>query len=94
MCDHHHNKHHNKHHNHTGCCGEHSHHHHHNNECCEGTFGFQRKFLVAEDRIDMLENYKEQLERELQGVERIIKKLKIKSAKCEYKDEEKEKDDD
>ncbi len=50
----------------------HGHHGHHHGACgC----GF-RKFVSKKERIEMLENYREALQSELEGVEEALKELK------------------
>lgn len=41
--------------------------------CCSGEM---RQFFTADEKIEMLEDYKEQLEREAKGIEERIKELK------------------
>ncbi|MCL5008569.1 MAG: hypothetical protein M1156_01610 [Candidatus Marsarchaeota archaeon] len=43
--------------------------------CDCGTYGF-RNFLTKAERIELLEEYKERLEKEARGVEETIEKLK------------------
>jgi hypothetical protein len=46
--------------------------------CCEGGFHKARSFLTREERIALLKEYKNDLERETQGVVERIKELEAK----------------
>jgi hypothetical protein len=46
--------------------------------CCEGGFHKARSFLTKEERIALLKEYKNDLERETQGVVERIKELEAK----------------
>ena len=46
--------------------------------CCEGGFHKTRSFLTKEERIALLKEYKNDLERETQGVVERIKELEAK----------------
>ena len=43
--------------------------------CCGATTCGPRNFLTSEEKVDMLNEYKESLEKELQGVKERIKEL-------------------
>jgi hypothetical protein len=47
-------------------------------ECCCGCFesGSFRRFISAEEELEMLEGYRDQLKKELVGVEECIQELK------------------
>ena len=47
------------------------------NGCCEYTYGTSnlRQFLTKEEKIEMLKEYKESLEKEVQGISERIKEL-------------------
>ncbi|MFC2024014.1 hypothetical protein ACFLTJ_00315 [Chloroflexota bacterium] len=53
-------------------------HHGMSGTCGCGCGGFQRRFVSAKEEQDRLENYAEQLKKELAGVEERIQELKSK----------------
>jgi hypothetical protein len=56
-------------------CGCHS--HHHTCECgCEHEEGFERQFYTREEKIEMLEEYLEDLKAEQKGVEEALEELR------------------
>ena len=58
--------------------GRHERHHHHRRHCCccgDG-HGFGRRFYTCEERIQMLEAYLGELEREAEGVRERIAELR------------------
>jgi len=46
--------------------------------CRCGCGGFPRRFISAKEEKEMLEKYREQLKKELVGLEETIQKLKVK----------------
>ena len=44
--------------------------------CCGGSCGSNRSFLTKEEKIEMLDEYRKELEREAAGVAERIKELK------------------
>lgn len=56
-------------------CG--SHHHHHSCDCdCHEEEGFERQFYTKEEKIQMLEEYLEDLKAEQKGVEEALSELR------------------
>ena len=55
--------------------------HHHESGCtcgCCGCGSFSRRFITRKERLAYLEDYKDELKRELEGVEEKISELKGK----------------
>jgi len=44
-------------------------------DCCLGGFGFRRRFRAKAERKELLEAYREELKKELAGVEEAIQSL-------------------
>jgi len=49
-------------------------HHHGHGDCCTSGYGW-RRFRTKEEEVAELQRYKEQLEQELQGINRRIEEL-------------------
>ena len=43
--------------------------------CCGNTCSTERSYLTKDEKVEMLDEYKESLEKELQGVKERIKEL-------------------
>jgi len=46
--------------------------------CCSGHGGFARRFISKAEKLEKLEEYKDQLKKELAGVEERIQELECK----------------
>ena len=83
MCGHEHGYHHQK----CGCHARHDHghhskhhHNHHQGNCCHGNhgeshLGFKRRYVSPTEKRGMLEQYIDQLKKELEGAEAALKSL-------------------
>jgi len=45
------------------------------NGCCGGDYGYQRNYLSREEKVEMLKEYKESLEKEVKGIKERIEEL-------------------
>jgi hypothetical protein len=60
------------------CCMPHGNHHDHPG-CCmpEQEHGYRRRFLTKAEKIEKLQNYAEELKKELKAVEEKIQEMQI-----------------
>lgn len=44
--------------------------------CCSSDYGYSRNYLTKEEKIEMLKEYQENLEKEVQGVKERIEQIR------------------